>query len=213
MISTCFRCRTGRNYVPKTQICITRAQSCYPTCFGVREAAGFIFHCKTLGTQRSALEYTQLLPSLLKGPPLQVILFCPRQSRVCRAGNPSQTMPKSHQAEKILEEHWSTEFNQTQRNYRPLSFIDATRESCFASFIQWLTHKHPQQQRLKPQVSPTSTAYPFLLDIQVKLLLAFSPSNFLFGFLSIWCLTSIRMMMDDPQGNVRGWWRQFPNSR
>lgn len=158
MISTCFRCRTGRNYVPKTQICITRAQSCYPTCFGVREAAGFIFHCKTLGTQRSALEYTQLLPSLLKGPPLQVILFCPRQSRVCRAGNPSQTMPKSHQAEKILEEHWSTEFNQTQRNYRPLSFIDATRESCFASFIQWLTHKHPQQQRLKPQVSPTSTA-------------------------------------------------------
>lgn len=100
MISTRFRCRTGRNYAPKTQICITRAQSCYPTCFGVREAAGFTFHCKTLGTQRSALEYTQSLPSLAKGPSLQVNLFCLRQTRVCRVGNPSQTMPKSHQAKK-----------------------------------------------------------------------------------------------------------------
>lgn len=76
-----------------------------------------------------------------------------------------------------------------------------------------VTNKNTLGSRDWSPRSPPPKLRALLLDIKVKLLLAFSPWNFLLGFLSIWRPASKGMMMDDVQGNVKGWWRQFPNSR
>lgn len=95
--------------------------------------------------------------SLHNRPCLQVPAFSPMQPRICKADNPSQATPQMHQAENVLGVHWIAEFNQTHRNYS-LYHSDVTRESCLALLTRWLSHKHPQKQRLEAQVSPPQPA-------------------------------------------------------
>lgn len=118
--------------------------------------------------------------------------------------------PKPIRQKTYFESTLNHQIQPNPQKLQPLSLTDVTRESCFALLVQWLSHKHPQKERLKAQVSPTQPAFALILD---ELLIPLSPWDFLVGYLSIWCPASIGMLMDDLQGNVKGWWRQLPNSR
>lgn len=96
----------------------------------------------------SSWTHSETSSSLYNRPCLQVLIFSPVQSRICKAGSVSQATTKSIRQKTYLEStlnHWILP---NPQKLQPLSLTVVTRESCFALLIQWLSHKHPQKQKL-----------------------------------------------------------------
>lgn len=109
----------------------------------------------------------------------------------------------------MLGAHWITEYTQTHRNYslyHSQLWPEEAALHCSSSDYPINTFR---SRDAKPR-SLLPNLHALILDM---LLIPLLPWDFLVGYLSVWCPTSIEMLMDDLQGNVKEWWRQFPNSR